>query len=108
MLFPYGTGHYLGPQGHGDPMTFEEYAQYNLVTFDDRFRGSQEWLLWALTRTESRDLAATINCALVLFHGGKARHMGGGVPQVLLVSDDFEPCILVDGKLVPERGKKAV
>ena len=101
-LFPFGTGHYLGPEGHPVPLTFEEYVEHRLTTVDGRFRGNVRWLLWALSRTESSDLAATINCALVLFHKTKARHLGKGSVKTIDISEDFGACKLVEGNLVPE------
>jgi hypothetical protein len=98
--FPFGIGHYLGPQGHRVPLTFEEYAQNRLAIDESPFVGDSHWLLWALSRTGSRDLAATINCALVLFHKIKARHVGQGSIQTLDISKDFEARKLMDGKLV--------
>jgi hypothetical protein len=100
MLFPYGTGHYLGPEAH--QMSFEEYVEYRLTIVDGRFRGDMDWLCWALTRTGSRSLAATINCVLVLFHNKKARHLGKGAVQTIDISEDFEACKIVEGQLVPE------
>jgi hypothetical protein len=99
-LFPYGTGHYRGPEGHKVPMTFEEYVEHRLAIDDERFRRSSQWLIWALSHTGSRDLAATINCALVILHGVKARHLGNGSLQTIQISDDFAVRKLVNGKLV--------
>jgi hypothetical protein len=104
-LFPYGIGHYLGPEGHPTPLTFEEYAEHRLAIDDGRFRHSAQWLLWVLSRTGSRDLAAVVNCALMLFHKMKARHLGEGSVQSIDISEDFEACRLVEGKLVPENAQ---
>ncbi|KAF7356618.1 MYND-type domain-containing protein [Mycena venus] len=94
-LFPYGRGHYLGPEQQNG-LTFEEYALHCLHLADGRFRGSARWLMWAVSRTADAELAKAINCVLVTLHKQKARHMGKGSVQVLAVEQPFER-LIVDG-----------
>ncbi|KAJ7155406.1 hypothetical protein C8R43DRAFT_949674 [Mycena crocata] len=89
MLFPYGTGHYLGAKKQGG-LTFDEYALHRLNMADARFRDSADWLTWALTRTSDPGLAKAINCMLVHLHKQKARHLGGGRVQVLRLGEEFK------------------
>ncbi|KAJ7606136.1 hypothetical protein DFH06DRAFT_1251695 [Mycena polygramma] len=88
MLFPYGTGHYLGPEQQRG-LTFEQYALHRLNLADERFRHSAEWLTWVLTRTADAELAKAVNCVLVTLHKQKARHLGGGEVQTLSLDVPF-------------------
>ncbi|KAJ7504396.1 hypothetical protein B0H11DRAFT_1710338, partial [Mycena galericulata] len=96
-LFPYGVGHYLGPEQQNG-LTFEEYALNRLKLADERFRGDAQWLTWALTRTADPALAKAINCVLVLLHKQKARHLGKGQVQVLSLNETFESRAQADSK----------
>ncbi|KAJ7765422.1 hypothetical protein DFH07DRAFT_810529 [Mycena maculata] len=89
FLFPYGTGHYLGPEQQRG-LTFEQYVLHRLHLADERFRESPEWLQWTLTRTEDAELVKAINCVLVTLHKQKARHLGQGRIQVLSVGQRFQ------------------
>ncbi|KAJ7760534.1 hypothetical protein B0H16DRAFT_1312732 [Mycena metata] len=87
-LFPYGVGHYVGPEKQNG-LTFDRYALNRLKLADPRFRQSAEWLTWALTRTADPELAKAINCMLVTLHKQKAWHLGKGQVQVLSLNDMF-------------------
>jgi hypothetical protein len=88
-LFPYRTGHYLGPEKQRG-LTFEQYALHRLRLHDSRFRDSLEWLTWALSRTSDRELSKAINCCLFVQHKRKARHLGKGEVQILELGEGFE------------------
>lgn len=91
MLFPYGVGHWLGPTGHPTPLTFEQYATHRLCSVDrQRFIEEPNWLTWALTQSDDREFAATINCVLAVHHGLKARHLGKGDLEILTLVKDFK------------------
>lgn len=64
--------------------------------FEGRFQTDQEWLKWAVKRTESRDVECLINMCLFSNFGIKAIHVGGG--QVICVDRPRKrfPVVLMD------------
>ncbi|KAJ7442262.1 hypothetical protein FB451DRAFT_1057732 [Mycena latifolia] len=88
-LFPYGVGHYLGPEKQNG-LTFDQYALHRLRLADARFRNSADWLTWTLSRTADPELMKAINCVLVALHKQKARHLGEGRVEVLPLNEGFK------------------
>lgn len=83
MLFPYGTGHWQGLDGHPTRLTFDEYAQYRLQVHNSPFKRSVNWLLWALTMVKEEKSRWMLSYAL--WAGCDqitARHIGKGLIQL--------------------------
>ncbi|EJD52030.1 hypothetical protein AURDEDRAFT_149559 [Auricularia subglabra TFB-10046 SS5] len=85
-LFPLKSGDFDDQSGQ----SFEQYVFDRLTNEDRRFRDSDMWLQWVLSKTQDHEIAIAVNCVLTVRHGIKAKHIGNGAVYTLSPDERWE------------------